>query len=659
MIAPPTNHLIAYRSEIDGLRAIAVMAVILCHAGFTAFKGGFVGVDIFFVISGYLICAIILKELGEGNFSINRFYERRARRILPALFFVMLTCIPFALAWLLPEDLKNFSRTLIATSLFSSNIYFWMERNEYFNASSELNPLLHTWSLGVEEQYYLLFPLFLIFFWRLGKFKILAILLIVFICSFYLAHRFSITKPELAFYLLPTRSWELLMGALLAFYFDKSNRSSLNIHLKELGSWIGLSAILFAIIFYDKMTPYPGFYSLIPTIGTSLIIIFATQETFMGKLLGSKFLVGIGLISYSAYLWHQPLFAFARQRALIPLSNLDYAILSIFAFLLAYLSWRFIEIPFKDKKVISNKSLVFFFVGFTIFFLSIGLTLRNQESWNHPPPASENDMRIGERNWRECLNSGGDSRNDFIVNPCIYTSPIGSGEKILLIGDSHALLFQYSISKNLSSPGNVILYAGGSCPPFYFKLNSKCADFHRNSAEYAINNFQIKAVILSARWSTYLRNVNFNLRNGVEIVSINPFGKEDGDLLKAQHELKEAINYWLDREIPVIFVTDYPTNGKDLGKLARKSQKFDFPISELRENINSGDYYNWISPLSTVLDNFKNNPKFIVLDSYAQLCGKSTDCPLFVGKTPLLSDDNHASRIGADIIGKSIATLIK
>jgi peptidoglycan/LPS O-acetylase OafA/YrhL len=214
-----------YRREIDGLRALAVLPVILFHAGFTTFSGGFVGVDVFFVISGYLITTIILTELEQGTFSIVNFYERRARRILPALFVMMLACLPFAWFWLLPEDMKDFSQSLLAVSVFASNILFWRESG-YFDSAAELKPLLHTWSLAVEEQYYMLFPLFLMATWRFGRRWILGSLIAVALASLALAQWGSLVKPAATFYLLPTRVWELLIGAFAAFYLSHKKQVS-------------------------------------------------------------------------------------------------------------------------------------------------------------------------------------------------------------------------------------------------------------------------------------------------------------------------------------------------------------------------------------------------------------------------------------------------
>lgn len=210
-----------YRREIDGLRAIAVLPVIFFHAGFGVFGGGFVGVDVFFVISGYLITGIILAELEQGHFSLIGFYERRARRILPALFLVMLLCVPFAWFWLLPGDMKGFAKSLVAVAIFASNFLFWRESG-YFDTAAELKPLLHTWSLAVEEQYYLVFPLLILLFWQLGKRWVLFLLGLIFVASFTSA---ELSKPAAAFFLLPSRGWELLVGAFAAFYMPRKNES--------------------------------------------------------------------------------------------------------------------------------------------------------------------------------------------------------------------------------------------------------------------------------------------------------------------------------------------------------------------------------------------------------------------------------------------------
>jgi peptidoglycan/LPS O-acetylase OafA/YrhL len=362
-----------YRREIDGLRALAVLPVILFHAGFETFSGGFVGVDVFFVISGYLITTIILAELEQGKFSIVNFYERRARRILPALFLVMLVCIPFAWMWFFTNQLKDFSQSLVAVSVFASNVLFWHESG-YFDTAAELKPLIHTWSLAVEEQYYVLFPLFLMLFWRLGKRWILILLGLIFVASLAIAQWAAYAKPDAAFYLLPTRGWELLIGAFAAFYLSQANRKEFGKEVGEVGGWLGVALILYAVFAYSKATPFPGLYALVPTLGTVLVILFATQQTTVGKFVGNKAFVGVGLISYSAYLWHQPLLAFFKDRNFGDIDKFSATLIVFVTFTLAFLSLRYVETPVRTKKFLVTRAALFAASTSTIlFFVVVGL----------------------------------------------------------------------------------------------------------------------------------------------------------------------------------------------------------------------------------------------------------------------------------------------
>ena len=364
---------IEYRREIDGLRALAVVPVILFHAGFSAFWGGFVGVDVFFVISGFLITSIILEEKKTGTFNLINFYERRARRILPALFVVMFACLPFAWLWLLPQDMKSFSQSLVAVSAFASNVLFW-RTSGYFETAAELKPLLHTWSLAVEEQYYVLFPIFLMFTWRLGNRLIFAMLAVAAFISLALAHWGSVARPEATFFLLPTRGWELLMGAFMAPYFQGKGRANISQSVSQLASAFGLFLILLSVFAFDNQTPFPSLYALTPTLGAALIILFATQQTVVGKLLGCKLFVGMGLISYSAYLWHQPLFAFARHRSIEEPSKSLLGALGVAAVVLAYITWKFVETPFRNKRNFSRGKIFAIAVFGSAFFASVGIS---------------------------------------------------------------------------------------------------------------------------------------------------------------------------------------------------------------------------------------------------------------------------------------------
>ncbi|WP_374247189.1 acyltransferase family protein [Zoogloea sp.] len=366
-----------YRGEIDGLRAVAVLPVILFHAGFGLFGGGYVGVDVFFVISGYLITSILLAELQAGSFTVVGFYERRARRILPALFAVMLATLPFAWLWLAPAEMRKFCNSLIGVSLFSSNILFWQESG-YFDTAAELKPLLHTWSLAVEEQFYVFFPLLLMAVWRLGRRRIGVLLAALLVASLLAAEWGLRHDPTGAYYLLHTRGWELLIGALVALVL--SARAGADGALVPSSPWLaqlaglaGLAAIGVSVFLFDRHTPFPGVHALLPTLGTALVILFASPRTAVGALLGNRFCVGIGLLSYSAYLWHQPLLAFARVRSVGAPSEALMGALAVASVALAYLSWRFVERPFRQRRTVPRRA-VFLFSGVCLLgFIAVGL----------------------------------------------------------------------------------------------------------------------------------------------------------------------------------------------------------------------------------------------------------------------------------------------
>ena len=351
-----------YRREIDGLRAISVLAVIFFHAGVKVFSGGFVGVDIFFVISGYLITTILLAEKESESFTLLRFYERRARRILPALFVMLFTCLPLAWLWLVPVDMKSFSQSLLAVTGFASNIFFYNSTG-YFDTAAEWKPLLHTWSLAVEEQYYLLFPIFLMLTWRLGKYWIISLLVVIAIVSLAIAQWGSVNNAAAAFYLLPARGWELLAGTFVAFYITRYGHQHFSNLTNQFGSILGVLLILYAIFLFNKQIPFPSLYTLVPIIGAVLIILFARPQTIVGQLLGNQLVVGIGLISYSAYLWHWPLFVFARHKDIpgVP-SPFLLGCLAVVSIVLGYISWKYVETPFRNKQKFKRS---------TIFLLAI------------------------------------------------------------------------------------------------------------------------------------------------------------------------------------------------------------------------------------------------------------------------------------------------
>ncbi|MCO7563577.1 acyltransferase [Pseudomonas sp. S 311-6] len=352
-----SNPNVKYRPEIDGLRAIAVLSVILFHAGFSSFSGGFVGVDIFFVISGFLITTILIGDQEKGGISIKKFYQRRAKRIMPALFVVIFATLPAAWLFLPPPELKSYFASIAATATFSSNILFWYESG-YWDTATSLKPLIHTWSLAVEEQYYIIFPMLVMAAWRLGRSWFALIVLAISVASIWFAEHYLKIDQMVSFYMLPSRAWELLAGSLTALYLI---RRSAPIHsglANQALSLSGLSMIIYAIFSYTEKTPFPGINAAWPVLGSALLIATAGPRTLVGMVLGSRPFVMIGLISYSAYLWHQPIIAMMKLRGFGEITSMGSAIAISLTICLSYLSYRFIEKPVREgNSVFGRKPL--------------------------------------------------------------------------------------------------------------------------------------------------------------------------------------------------------------------------------------------------------------------------------------------------------------
>lgn len=453
-----------YRPEIDGLRALAVVPVMLFHAGIPHFEGGFIGVDVFFVISGYLITTIILEDLKKDRFSLITFYERRARRILPALFLVIACSLPFAWSLMLPTQLRDFSTGTIAVILFVSNVLFWRTTN-YFSPASEINPLLHTWSLAVEEQFYLIFPVFLFVMWRyLRTWAPWAVALVAF--SSLLLCEWAVREvPTAAFYLSPSRAWELLAGSLVAFSAGRTEFKK-----SELFSLLGLSAIVIPIFAFKTNTPFPGHFALFPVVGTALLILFAGSTSTLGQLLASRPLVWTGLISYSAYLWHQPLLAFARlwDPSSSP-SPLVMITLCAIALVLAALSWRYVEQPFRTKGRISRTQVFTFATAGAVLFLALGVSGILTNGYNKAR-FSAND-----RAYLDTLLEDNPSyvRKRFNERLSAELKNERSERRVLLVGDSYA----QDLMNALSEAGLSKLYEIST-----FTVDFECGNLFVDSA---------------------------------------------------------------------------------------------------------------------------------------------------------------------------------
>lgn len=500
---------LSYRPDIDGLRALAVAAVVLFHYRVPGFTGGFVGVDVFFVISGYLITGLILKEMGEGRFSLRQFYERRIRRIFPALFAMLAVATIVAALLLFPTSFAGFGKSLLATAFFASNFEFWREAG-YFDVSADQKPLLHLWSIAVEEQFYLVFPALILLIGARSKAWLTLCIATVFVVSL----GFSVWSARHAnaagYYLLPSRMWELMLGALLAV---GATTTPEKFKLNEFAAVTGLALIGYSIACYSHSTPFPGAAALIPCAGAALIIA-AGERTVLNRTLSLKPVVFVGLISYSLYLWHWPVYVFARAALFRAPTPFETAALIALSVTLAIVSWRFIEQPFRSRNFRWPRPVLFRCAGLAmaataacaaILVLAHGLPQRfSPEIRSILAEASDHEPRI-----RECFGMNADDVRKGRL------CPIGAKVQqasFLLWGDSHADALIPAVQSIAKQQGRGGLFAGtDSCPPLLGVKRAdtaKCAAFNDAVVKIATSK-SIKDVILEARWAKNAEGSSF------------------------------------------------------------------------------------------------------------------------------------------------------
>jgi len=510
---------LSYRSEIDGLRAIAVMPVIFFHAGFSFFDSGFIGVDVFFVISGFLITSIIIKEMHREQFTLSSFYERRLRRIVPVLLFVVLTCLPFA--WLLmpTKQFNEFSVAVGSIPLFSQNFLFWSQV-DYFATSAEINPLLHTWSLAIEEQYYMFFPLLLIFIREKSTRITLIILSCLMLLSLFYTELAWRKFPAANFYLFPSRIWELLVGSIAAFLIPYISRA--NIHRNNIYSLFGFVLLLFSYVWMDEQTPFPSIYAAMPIMGTALILIFAGQGSIIKILLSIGPLVFIGRISYSLYLWHQPVFAFSRLSGVNTAEPITFFMLLSFLFIISYLSWKLIENPFRKKTLIGSKPLVFgtliiasSMVGFASYGHFVGFT--------HPDMAPEGTQFLKTYKgsqfaiplYREDCNF---YYHNEIAEDCLQ--PQSTNMPVTLIwGDSHAQALALGLRYNFGEQRFFAQLATSSCLPAIVNVKPVDLPPHpENNKAFRQACLKANATVIDYLKNNKVESIVINLKHGFRLV---------------------------------------------------------------------------------------------------------------------------------------------
>jgi peptidoglycan/LPS O-acetylase OafA/YrhL len=519
------------RPEIDGLRAIAVLVIILYHAkivlfGRDWFEGGYIGVDIFFVISGYLISRIILEELFKtGSFSFLKFYERRARRILPMLFTVMLVTFPFAWKYLLPANFLEYSKSILSAVLFSSNFFFYFVTTEYGAASALLKPFLHTWSLGVEEQFYIVFPIILVLFYKFLKKHVFILFSAMFLLSLLFSNAMSMQNISLNFYLPMSRFWELLVGSILAYFELKRGRVQNRI-ANIIFPIVGFYLIVYSILFFEAKTPHPGLITLIPIIGSAFIIAFSSKEDFVGRVLGSKPFIGIGLISYSVYLWHFPIFAFSRIGSSAP-SNYDKVYWIALTFVLSIISYFVIEQPFRNRKLISSRVLIICLTLFLVLIAPLNISTLNSKGYPTRVSKVFRDIEsLDGMKWG--LKKDGEACFGRQSEFCEYINSNSSSRWVHLIGDSHLESLSRNLFERLSGEFNISDITSGGCWPIGLIKKSgstgiddksPCSEEYQRLRLKKILSTKNSIVVVGARFPLYLNNRTFdNGEGGVELI---------------------------------------------------------------------------------------------------------------------------------------------
>lgn len=500
----------AHRLEIDGLRAIAVSAVVLYHFSVTGFAGGFVGVDIFFVISGFLIGDILYRELkNTGSLSLINFYARRLRRLAPA--FVVMALVTFCAAYfvLLPFEFREFGKALIASTVYLSNVYFFM-RAGYFDTAAEDKPLLHTWSLSVEEQFYIFLPLLMLVFCRSHR-----ILIIALIATFILSLGFCIAVTPLShtatFYLFPFRAWELLAGVLLAIYGRETSDSWQ--HHPAL-SWVGLAMLAVSVAFIQAGLSFPGYQVVLPVLGTLAILYNGRHDNLVNRALSSPLPVFVGLISYSLYLWHWPVLTLSRYYRGDAGSTLETIAWMAVSVVLAYLSWRFVEQPVRRATSLKLPSLYLGAAAASACLVLIGgmIYLRDGMMNRFPSNVRAHIDASGDflQDWSRCRTSETGALSGVEVCPIGADGP----PTFLVWGDSHVRAFKEGIelrAKERNASGLLIWHAG--CPPLFDIEKQESAATRQQDADCASDNARIreavkdmpgiKSLLLIGRWSYY------------------------------------------------------------------------------------------------------------------------------------------------------------
>ena len=629
--------LTTYRPDIDGLRAIAVLAVVLHHLSASLVPGGYVGVDVFFVISGYLITSIISREMAEGRFTFVGFYERRARRIFPALFAMLAVALAASYFLLLPSDMVATLRGALGTLFFASNMVFWRDMAAGYFAATDaaLNPLLHTWSLAVEEQFYVFFPILLLLCYRHAQQYIVWVLIVGAAVSLGGAALLVKSKSVAVFFLSPFRAWELLAGALLAFNAVPLIRSRT---LRELAAGAGLAAIVAASFIFDSKTTFPGLTALVPVLGAVAIIhAGASGGSFVANLLQLRSMVYIGLISYSLYLWHWPLIVLFRYTAgMEPLTSSWMPLLFVVSLLLGSLSYHFIEQPFRrgarfGSRFVFASSAVF--TSLLALVSSVGLVRDGFETRFDSEVVKLDKARTPPIPYVHC-----DDR------PAGFWCSLGSETAVphtILWGDSHMLAWAPALSKVFEQRGESALLAElSACPPLFGiaenSANPACPARNVFLKNYLLTHPEIKTVVMAAYWSTYFRE------DGP--LTATTGGTLSSGTSAASEGLAVTLQWLRDNGKQVVLIGPVPVYDKSVPlaqALGAATKRNLLHSTEQEQRVKHASFYDVISAVEPT-------SSFRFLDPIQWMC--SDGCATMKAGVPLYRDSHHLSLVGVQAL---------
>lgn len=631
-----------YRPDIDGLRALAILPVLFFHYRVWPFGGGFVGVDIFFVISGYLITQLIVAEQNEGRFSIARFYERRIRRIFPALFAMLLVATIAAVLILFPADLVRYAKSLLATAGFAANFQFWSEAG-YFDVNAAEKPLLHLWSIAVEEQFYLFFPAILLAF----RSRRIAVTTIIFVLSLGLAVWGVAHAPSATFYLLPGRAWELMLGALLALGAVPAVERR---WVREALAAAGVVLIAVSIFFYSSDMPFPGAAALAPCLGAALLIYAGTRGTTVASgILSLSPLVFIGRISYSLYLWHWPLYVFTRYFSYRNPGPEVVVILVAASFVLAIVSYYFVEQPFRRGRFGFQRPQLF--AGGLTTMVTVGVAALVLLEGNGLPDRLRPDLRkiLAEENDHEpridtCLGISPEAVRD---GKMCQIGVIGGKPSFILWGDSHADAVLPAISEAARREGRTGLFAGGrSCPPLLDVTTPRpeCRAFNQNVLAQAARP-EIREVILEARWAKYAEGSTYGDEPEGHIVLTDDGGTDDtSNHAVFARGLARTVKALSGKKI--VIVASVPEIGWPVPAVLAREKLAD----KTRRTPPSEDAY--FERQKFVLATFaelKRQDGVTIVYPHKILC-RTGECAVSQNGIPLYRDEHHLSVYGARLL---------